>query len=265
MQISAFLNANNIQKMLEFGPRHFSWIGFDSIDNCNLHCIYCHNPRTKNLINLELLDQFLRTKILTIQDFQIGCQMEPTLDKRLNEIIKVIADSPSKPCRQFKIHTNGTLLNRLDTTAIRDAGLTHLSVSIDTAHEKTFSTLRGGAKLSRVFRNLTDFHKDCPEVIMQFVATVTTANINEIDDLIEIGMKIGAKRFHFREMFFDNRSNIVDHEKMEKLLLPPGQFQDMQHKIERQYQSRVGLYFVNSPSARSYGLEAKKNSETISS
>ena len=261
MSFSAFLNANNIEKMLEFGPRHFSWIGFDSIDNCNLHCVYCHNPRTKKVINLDLLRQFLYSKILCVENFQVGCQMEPTLDKRLNNILKLIGNSPGKPTRQFKVHTNGTLLNRHDNIAIKEAGLTHLSVSIDTAHEQTFSTLRGGAKLSRVFRNLEQFHKDCPDVIIQFVATVTTVNIREIEDLIKMGMKVGAKRFHFREMFFDIRSNIVDHEKMKQLLLPAGQFQEMQAYIEEHYQHLVGLHFVNSPSARKYGLEAKKNSQ----
>jgi molybdenum cofactor biosynthesis enzyme MoaA len=186
--------------------------------------------------------------------------MEPSLDKRLVTLLQMIAGSPAKPTRQFKVHTNGTLLNRHDALMMAEAGLTHLSISIDTANEKTFSELRGGAKLERIFRNVKQFCETCPEITVQFIATVTQTNVDEMDLLVEKGVAIGAKRFHFREMFHDPRSPIVDHQKMEKLLLPPGRFHRMKTHIEDTYGDRVGLFFVDSPAIRQYGQEAHRNS-----
>ncbi|PHN00719.1 radical SAM protein [Flavilitoribacter nigricans] len=260
MSINAYLNVKNIDKMLEQPPQAFSWIGFDSVDNCNLHCVYCHNPRTKQMIDLEKFERFIHHHVLTIENFQIGCQMEPSLDKRMVGLLQMIAESPAKPSRQFKVHTNGTLLNRHDARAMVEAGLTHLSISIDTVNEKTFSELRGGAKLERVFRNVKQFCETCPEVTVQFIATVTQANVDEMDLLVHKGVAIGAKRFHFREMFHDPRSPIVDHQKMEKLLLPPGRFQRLKSEIEKNYGDQVGLFFVDSPAIRQYGKEAHRNS-----
>lgn len=263
MSVRAYLNVKNIDKMLDQPPQAFSWIGFDSIDNCNLHCVYCHNPRTKQMIHMQKFERFIHHHILEIDDFQVGCQMEPSLDKRMVEFLQKIADSPAKPNRQFKVHTNGTLLNRHDALAMVEAGLTHLSISIDTANEKTFSELRGGAKLERVFRNVKQFCETCPDVTVQFIATVTKSNVDEMQLLVEKGEAIGATRFHFREMFHDPRSNIVDHEKMEKLVLPPGRFHRMKSEIEDAYGGKVGLLFIDSPSIRQYGKEAHRNSHSF--
>jgi len=256
-KVKAYLNANNIDEMLAQSPKAFSWIGFDSIDNCNLHCVYCHNPRTKATIDQSKFEQFVHQRILEIDDFQIGCQMEPTLDKRMVSFLQIIGESSVRPNRQLKVHTNGTLLNRHDATAMLEAGLTHLSVSIDTANEKTFSALRGGAKLERVFRNLEQFGKACPEVTVQFIATVTQANVDEMALLVEKGRAVGAKRFHFREMFYDPRSIIVNHTEMERLVLPPGRFHRMQRDIEDSYAGEVGLLFMEAPALLKYGKETR--------
>lgn len=260
MSITAYLNVNNIDKMLEQPARSFSWIGFDSVDNCNLHCVYCHNPRTKQTIDVHKFERFIHQHVIGVENFQIGCQMEPSLDKRMVNLLQMIADSPAKPTRQFKVHTNGTLLNRHNALKMAEAGLTHLSISIDTANEKTFSELRGGAKLERIFRNVKQFCETCPEITVQFIATVTQINVDEMDLLVEKGVAIGAKRFHFREMFHDPRSPIVDHHKMEKLLLAPGRFHSMKAHIEDTYGGQVGLFFVDSPAIRQYGQETKRNS-----
>ncbi len=261
--VRVYLNANNVDYMLDQPPKAFSWIGFDPIDNCNLHCVYCHNPRTKKAIDQGKFERFVHHQILELENFQIGCQMEPTLDKRMVSFLQIIAESPARPSRQLKVHTNGTLLNRHDAVAIKEAGLTHLSVSIDTANEQTFSALRGGAKLERIFRNLNQFSITCPEVIIQFIATVTQANVDEMALLVERGRTVGAQRFHFREMFHDPRSPIVDHQRMEQLVLPRGRFHQLQLEIEHKFGDEVGLLFIEAPALRKYGKDVQGSTHSL--
>jgi MoaA/NifB/PqqE/SkfB family radical SAM enzyme len=35
-------------------PAHYGWVRIDPIMNCNLHCIYCHNGRTREVFELDL-------------------------------------------------------------------------------------------------------------------------------------------------------------------------------------------------------------------
>lgn len=246
MTDTAFLNPGNIDFMMTQPRRSFSWIGFDSIDDCNLHCLYCHNPRTKKLTDADQFRKFLTEKVEQVRVFQIGCAMEPSLDPRMVDFLEAITDTPAHPIGQFKVHTNGTLLNRHDPARMLAAGLTHLSVSIDTANEDTFARLRGGAKLDRVFRNIKKFHRACPDVTIQFIATVNKANVDEMDLLIEKGIDVGASRFHFREMFHSPGGRVVDDQKVAELVLEPGVFERMQARIEADYLGKVGLFFGSS-------------------
>lgn len=195
MTDTAFLNPGNIDYMMTQPRRSFSWIGFDSIDDCNLHCLYCHNPRTKKLTDADQFRKFLTEKVEQVRVFQIGCAMEPSLDPRMVD----------------------------------------------------FARLRGGgAKLDRVFRNIKKLHRGCPDVTIQFTATVNKAAVDEMDLLIEKGIDVGASRFHFREMFHSPGGRVVDDQKVAELVLEPGVFERMQARIEADYLGKVRLFFGSS-------------------
>ena len=129
---------------------------------------------------------------------------------------------------------------------MQELGLTHLSVSVDTADEATFAMLTGGAKLEIVFRNVRSFCESCPDVTVQFIATISKANIVEIPKLVEKGLEVGAHRFHFREMFHIPGGNIVDDQKLQELVLPPGQFLEMQEEVEKLFAGQAGFFFGKS-------------------
>src|SRR5215467_2031156 len=73
-----------------------------------------------------------------------------------------------------RLQTNGILLHRHDHGKMRDAGLTMLSLSVDTFDPTVFKQLRGGTSLARVKSNLIQFHEHCPNVSLVFVTTVTS-------------------------------------------------------------------------------------------
>jgi sulfatase maturation enzyme AslB (radical SAM superfamily) len=58
------LNVYNFQKMQLQPPEEYEFIRFDPNNNCNLHCLYCHNPRSQEIIDTEEFSNFLQKKSL---------------------------------------------------------------------------------------------------------------------------------------------------------------------------------------------------------
>lgn len=237
------LDPKTIERAIDWERESYEWIRFDPSLHCNLKCLYCHNPRTDDLMDPAKLEQFLEEKVERVENVQIGCAMEPTLDDRLGDFIAAVGRSPSKPRRFFQLQTNGTLLHRHDAEVMREAGLNQLSVSIDTISPETFKFLRGGASIDKVIRNLRRFHEQLPEVEIQFICTVTTRNIDDLDELVRFGLEIGAGIFVFREMFHLRFAQGIDHDEMRKLKLRRGEFDRMKKLLLSRYSDKATMHF----------------------
>src|SRR5688572_14759891 len=118
----AQLNIYNIQKMRAQASQKFDFLRCDSNNDCNVHCVYCHNHRSKELLDTTEFREFLHKNVVRIKHFQMGCIMEPTLDPRLCDLMLLVADSPGKPTRSFRLQTNGILLHKHDYGKMHDAG-----------------------------------------------------------------------------------------------------------------------------------------------
>lgn len=239
------LNINTIDGLMEGAPDGHAFVRFDPNENCNLHCVYCHNYRSTRLVEPEALTRFLESRVDYVENFQFGCIMEPTLDARLVDFMAQVADSPGRPRRRMILQTNGLLLNRHDHRRMAEAGLTHLSVSLDCAEPGTQKALRGGMSLDRVVRNVRSFQDACPDVQIEFIATVTKANIDSVAALVELGLSLGIQRYTFREVFYMPENSVVDHARMPDLVLDPGQFDRMRADMEARYGDDSFLVFAD--------------------
>lgn len=246
--------------MLKQEPAHFASVMFDSNNNCNVKCPYCHNSRSEQLFKIEDYQAFLENNVISIHRMQIGCVMEPTLDPRLIEFAEILARSPVKPAGGIKLQTNGILLNKLDLVRLESLGLKELSISIDSANSEVHKSLRGGTSVSRVIRNIESFRKASPNVPVSFITTVTSLNISGIEDLIELGLSLGVSTFTFREVFYFPESTIVDHSQMPKLVLNPLQFSAMQHEVLNQYGDKAQLIFADTERLDTLHKELTANS-----
>jgi sulfatase maturation enzyme AslB (radical SAM superfamily) len=239
----AQLNVYNFRDMSNLPPSSFAAIRFDPNNTCNLHCVYCHNHRSTETIAEEDLRTYLYSRVISVDHFQVGCIMEPTLDSRLADLMLTISHSPAKPTQTFMLQTNGILLHRHDTAKLRDAGLSLLSVSVDAAEPDTQKELRNGTSLDKVIRNLDTFHNQLSEVAIDFITTVTTSNVGKMRKLVELGMNHGVSRFIFREVFYHPENDIVDHSRMPDLLLKAGQFDDMKQDLLATYGTEANFVF----------------------
>ena len=238
------INVYTLQALRAAGPKRYSAVRFDPNNTCNLRCVYCHNDRSSETISTKDFDQFLHEYVLGVQLFQVGCIMEPTLDARLTDLMLKVAESPAKPLSAFMLQTNGVLLHRHDYAKMRAAGLTQLSVSMDTADAEMLKSLRSGMSMEKVTRNVAGFIAACPDIAVTFIATVTRENIGTMKNLVTMGMDIGVKDFVFREVFYYPENKIVDHSRMPGLVLMPGQFEAMQESLSK-LGDRANLTFAD--------------------
>lgn len=241
----AQINVYNFHEMSNQAPSRFAAIRFDPNNTCNLHCVYCHNRRSDETIETEDLRVYLDTKVVSVKYFQIGCVMEPTLDKRLADLMLLVSQSRAKPSETFMLQTNGILLHKHDMGKMREAGLSLLSVSVDSAEPATQKVLRDGTSLDRVVRNLKTFRENIPETKISFIATITKMNVTKMRDLVQLGLDLGVSQFIFREVFYRPEVDVVDHVRMPELLLKPGQFNEMKRDLLDRFNNGSEFYFAD--------------------
>jgi MoaA/NifB/PqqE/SkfB family radical SAM enzyme len=238
------LNVYNFDAALKAAPSRYATIRFDPNNTCNLHCVYCHNHRSDQTIDAERFQQFLAEKVQEVYHFQVGCIMEPTLDRRLTDFMLAISKSPAKPIGVFMLQTNGLLLHTHDPVKMLRAGLTNLSVSLDVADPQTQKDLRSGMSLAKVVRNIEGFRKAAPDVAVDIISVVTSSNIHQMQGLVDLAMNLGAKRIVFRELLYYPESDVVDHFRMRKLLLKAGEFNEMTDTINAKYADSIEMIFA---------------------
>lgn len=254
------LNVYNIRNMRQLLPQSFESVLLDANNDCNLHCVYCHNPRSKELIDTNDFRRFLEENVISVNFFQVGCGMEPTLDPRLCDLMLMVAHSRARPNQTFRLQTNGIMLHRHDYGKMREAGLNELSVSIDSAEPAIHKALRGGSSLSRVHANLLGFRDACPTIKLMFITTVTSQNIAGIQDLITFGLDAGVSEFVFRQMFYFRESNIVDHSKMRALILTQEAFNEMREGVSAKFGHQANLHFFDSPTLLNMSKKTRTDS-----
>lgn len=216
--------------------------------DCNVHCVYCHNARSKEVVSIEDFRAFLERGVSGVNYFQVGCSMEPTFDPRLADLMLLIAQSRAKPKHAFRLQTNGILLHRHNHAKMRDAGLTILTVSVDTLDSSVFRRLRGGTSLAMVKANLIQFHEACPEITLAFVTTVTSLNVKSISELVRVGLDFDVTAFNLRQVFYYPDSKIVDHSQMPELLVRDDEFLDMAASVQAKY-GRLARFHILSAQA----------------
>jgi len=238
------LNVYNFETAFKSKPARYATIRFDPNNTCNLHCVYCHNHRSDQTIDADQFRQFLAEKVRDVSYFQVGCIMEPTLDRRLTDFLLTIARSPARPAHTLMLQTNGLLLHTHDHGKMVEAGLTNLSVSLDVADPQTQKELRSGMSLAKVVRNIDTFRKGAPDVSVEIISVVTTSNVDQMPGLVDLALNLGARRVILRELLYYPKSDVVDHSRMRQLLLKVGEFQRMEESLSATFNGRIEMIFA---------------------
>lgn len=236
------ISSKNINQIKFDKPQNFSQIMLDTNLTCNLHCLYCHNDRTTKLLDKNDLIKFIDEQIDSVDAFQFGCQMEPTMDRRLGELLKLVSKSKARPRNCFRLQTNGILLNKHNLDDFKEAGISLFTISLDTLDPEVHKELRGGSDIQKILTNIINLRKSWDDVEIKFVTTLNKLNINLLEDVIKYAVDNKIDGICIRNMFyFPNSSIIQDHEKMQAIVLDNEVFLNETNALKEKYKNYISF------------------------
>jgi cyclic pyranopterin phosphate synthase len=139
-----------------FGRRHTN-LRISVTDRCNIRCFYCmpaegvlFRPR-EELLTFEEIERFVRALVpLGIDKLRLTGG-EPLVRADLPTLVELLAAVPG--VRDIALTTNGMLLDS-QATALKQAGLRRLNISLDTLREEVFERITRRQGLDRVLAGI---------------------------------------------------------------------------------------------------------------
>jgi len=235
------LGAHNIREALALPRSTFDYLRIDVSSNCNLFCTYCEIGRSKTMLDLGQMREFLSRNVASVNHVVFGCGMEPTINRELGEYMlsaRELVDPPG----HLGIQSNGTLLHRHDFARFRAARLNMFSLSIDSLRPATMERLRDGTNLAQVLENLDALQAAIPDLEIQFSVVVSKDNYGEVPELVDFAIQRGVKEVWLRELTYQLPQ--VPPERT-VLLLEEGAFERLQSTLQERA-ARIPIFFLDS-------------------
>jgi GTP 3',8-cyclase len=138
--------------------RRVEYLRISVTDKCNLRCVYCMPEeglpwlRREELLRYEEIVEVVRAMAaLGLRRLRITGG-EPLVRRDLPRLIEMLAGVPG--IDEIALSTNAVLLDR-DATALRDAGLARVNVSLDSLRPERIDTIaRRAGSAAAIFRGL---------------------------------------------------------------------------------------------------------------
>jgi cyclic pyranopterin phosphate synthase len=170
-----------------FGRVH-TYLRIAVTDRCNLRCVYCMpeqgvpwRPREEILALEELLRVARACASLGVRKVRLTGG-EPTLRKGIEELVGWLAAVPG--IDTVALTTNGVLLGKMAQT-LRDAGLTHLNISLDTLRPERFARVARRDDLQRVLAGIDASVAAGFSSLKMNVVVLAGMNDDELLDFVE--------------------------------------------------------------------------------
>lgn len=175
----------------QFGRLH-DYIRISLIDKCNLNCLYC-NPVGSNVTYLrknEMLSAgaIIRLCRILLENFGIKkirfTGGEPLIRKDILDILDGIKKLKSQFEFKTGITTNGTHLTE-NLQALKDSGLNHLNISLDTLLKSKFNYIAGKDFYSETMSSIQNAIEMGFESLKLNVVIMKGINEDELIDFID--------------------------------------------------------------------------------
>jgi len=187
-------------------------------EECPNRCIHCALPDTKNKAKLEpetvksIIDQTIDLGS-TLIIFDGG---EPLLYDGLEDLISYVDQSKAIP----GLFTSGVGMTPERAKSLKDAGLSMLSVSLDSANAEGHDYMRGRSGVFREAVNAMKYGLEAGLLVGMYVV-LSPGNIDELDDFYELAKDLGVHELSFYEIvptgrWQDHEDEVVSDEGLEK-------------------------------------------------
>lgn len=138
--------------------RKFYYLRLSITDVCNFRCTYClphgykpHGHSNKSFLSLDEIRRVTRAFANLGTEKVRLTGGEPSLRRDFCEIIATVCENPS--IKTLAVTTNGYRMAR-DISKWRDAGLTHVNVSVDALNVRQFHVITGQDKFRDVMAGI---------------------------------------------------------------------------------------------------------------
>lgn len=134
-------------------------LSIETTNLCNARCTICAHPQMKrskgkmeSSLVMSLIEQGAEGGARKLYLSGFG---EPLLDSRLPEFV---AHARARSIPIISVMTNGSLLNRQQSTDLLDAGLNEIYISMDGFTPKSYAKIRAGLRFEEVVENIKTLH-----------------------------------------------------------------------------------------------------------
>ncbi len=175
-----------------FVPLVMSW---NVTRECNMKCSHCYINATEKKLENELTTA--EAKKLMDQIYQVSRPLlilsggEPLLRPDIYELISY----GSKIGLKMGLGSNGSLIDETAAKKLKEAGITTVSISLDSHIAKHHDEFRGVEGAWQKALEACKFLRK-NNVLVQVNATLTQQNYNQIDDIMSLAESIGVENFH---------------------------------------------------------------------
>lgn len=172
---------------------------WETTQRCNLNCLYCKKlgtEQTNELETKEVIESVIKplSGIAKRQGSEITLILsggEPLLRRDIFDISKYASQNGINVC----LATNGTLISNSIAKDILNYGIKVAAVSIDGASAKTHDKFRGSGNFELAIKGLESVRKI--GLATQINYTVSTENVNELDDVYKLALDLKVNAIHF--------------------------------------------------------------------
>jgi LPS sulfotransferase NodH/MoaA/NifB/PqqE/SkfB family radical SAM enzyme len=171
-------------------------VSVDTTSVCNLRCTMCSLERDypeKGVMSLETFRR-LEDALPSLRHLSLSLNAEPLLNRHLVEMV-AIAKRASQGRVATSFATNGTLLDERCATALIEAGLDALEISLDGTTREVFEAIRVGASFDLIVANIARIAvlkrrlgRSTPHVSLRF--TLSRANFVDLPGLLDLALRL---------------------------------------------------------------------------
>jgi GTP 3',8-cyclase len=164
-------------------------------DRCNLRCFYCL-PRDCGLSRSAELLSFDELAVIVKAGIDLGISKiritggEPLVRPGVVEFVRALRSLPG--ITDLALSTNGTLLNE-HATALKDAGLMRINISLDSLRPTVFRAISGRNELDRVCAGIAAARDAGLSPIKLNVVVMRGVNDDELPAILEFAAQQGAQ------------------------------------------------------------------------
>lgn len=169
-------------------------VQIEPTNRCNASCIYCRRTWWSRPDGDMPFDKFqqLLDKLPPVHRFHLQGVGEPLLNKDLPKMIVAARSSGAR----VGTSTNASLLTRETASALLDAGINRINLSLDTIDPLVFKKLRSGSSVTKVISNISSLadlrcKARYPDIVLAIAVVATPQALDSLPAIVQLGANLG--------------------------------------------------------------------------